>query len=240
MSRKKHRDEDTWAPIQESLDAFQPAPLAARLREYLAPRVPPATRSLDESTRRALFEGVDALLAEHAGAWYTKAGARLGDESLGGYDPRSLFPSQGSAAELGVESNIQRILAALGVAHAWLCTLDTYFRSLALPQDEADRVTVLSDAVRRVIALTAEATGGRGPWYDCVRRALGWLLESLGIRRTERVERALGTALEDFTSGPVPSEDRARQAASVIARAVVREHFPRRYPEEDVSEEDVS
>jgi hypothetical protein len=235
MSRKKHRDEDTWAPIQESLDAFQPAPLAARLREYLAPRVPPSTRRLDEPTRRALFEGVDALLAEHAGAWYTQAGARLGNESLGGYDPRSLFHGQGGAPGMGVESNIEHILSALGVAHAWLCTLDTYFRSLALPEDAADRVTVLSDAVRRVIALTAEATGGRGRWYDCVHRALGWLLESLGIRRTERLERALGEALEDLTSGSLPSDAQARQAASIIARAVVREDFPRRQPEEDVS-----
>jgi hemin uptake protein HemP len=235
MSRKKHRDEDTWAPIQESLDDFQPAPLAARLREYLAPRVPPGTRRLEESTRRALFEGVDALLAEHAGAWYTQAGARLGNESLGGYDPRSLFPGPGGAPDMGVESNIEHILSALGVAHAWLCTLDTYFRSLALPEDAADRVTVLSDAVRRVIALTAEATGGRGRWYDCVHRSLDWLLESLDIRRTERVERALGEALEDLTSGSLPSEAQTRQAASIIARAVVRDDFPRRYPEEDVS-----
>lgn len=235
MSRKKPREEDTWVPIQESLDDFQPAPLAARLREYLAPRVAPGTRHLDEPTRRALFAGVDALLAEHAGAWYTKAGARLGNESLGGYDPRCLFDGQGGAPGMGVESNIEHILSALGVAHAWLCTLDTYFRSLALPEDAADRVTVLSDAVRRVIALTAEATGGRSRWYDYVHRAQGWLLESLGIRRTERVERALDEALEDFTSGSLPSESQARQAASIIARAVVREDFPRRQPEEDVS-----
>ena len=85
MSRKKQRAEGTWVPIQESLDDFQPAPLAARLREYLVSRLPAGARHLDEPTRRELFEGVDALLAEHAGAWYTNADVRLGNESLGGY-----------------------------------------------------------------------------------------------------------------------------------------------------------
>ncbi|PTL82291.1 hypothetical protein [Vitiosangium sp. GDMCC 1.1324] len=235
MSRKKQRDEDTWAPILESLDSFQPAHLAARLRHYLAPHIPPGTRRLNERTRRELFEGVDALLAEHAGAWYTKADVRLGNESLGGYSPLSLFPSQGGPADQGVESNIQRILSALGVAHAWLCTLDTYFRSLALPLDEADRTEVLSDAIRRVIDLTAEATSGEGAWYHYAHLALGWLLESLGIRRTERMEQALQEALADFANWALPSREETQQAARTIALAVVKEGFPRPYPEEDVS-----
>jgi hypothetical protein len=235
MSRKTQKDEGTWALILESLDAFQPAPLAARLREYLVPRIPRGATRLDERTRTTLFEGVSTLLAEHAGAWYSLARVQLGNPVLGGYIRDSSFFNHGHPPDVGVESNIERILSALGVAHAWLCTLDTYFRSLALPQDEEDRAAVLSDAVRRVIALTAEATGGRGRWYDCVHRALGWLLESLGIRCTERLERALGEALEDLTSGSLPSEAQARQAASIIARAVVREDFPRRQPEEDVS-----
>lgn len=223
MSRKQQRDEDTWALILESLDSFQPAHLAARLRQYLAPRIPPGTWNLDDRTRRELFEGVDALLAEHAGAWYTKADARLGNESLGNYHPHSLFPSPGGPANLGVESNVQRILSALGVAHAWLCTLDTYFRSLALPPDEADRAEVLSDAARRVIELTAEATGGEGDWSHYAHLALGWLLESLGIHRTERLEQALSEALADFTGWSLPAPEETRRAARAIALAVVEE-----------------
>ncbi|MGZ3460632.1 MAG: hypothetical protein ACXU86_19260, partial [Archangium sp.] len=219
MSRTKHRDGSTWAPIQESLDAFQPAPLAARLREYLVPRIPPGTWRLEERTRHELLEGIDALLAEHAGAWYTKAEVGLGNESLGGYGITRLFPSQGGPADLSVESNVQRLLCALGVAHEWLCTLDTYFRSVALPEDEADRAAVLSDAVRRVIDLTAEATGCAGDWEHYARLALGWLLESQGLRRTEGVERALSEAFAAFTSGSAPSADEARQAADTIALA---------------------
>ncbi|HYO58885.1 hypothetical protein [Archangium sp.] len=235
MSRKKHRAEDTWAPLQESLDDFQPAHLAALLREYLAPRIPPDTQGLDERTRRALFEGVDELLSSHAGAWYTKADARLGNESLGGYGLHGFFSSQGRPPELGVESNIQRILSALGVAHEWLCTLDTYFRSLALPPDEEDRAAVLSDAVRRVIDLTVEATGCAGAWYHHAHLALGWLLESQGIHRTERVEQALREALTDFTSWSAPSTDAARQAADTIALAAVKADVSRRYRDEGVS-----
>ncbi|QRK12863.1 hypothetical protein JQX13_24220 [Archangium violaceum] len=215
MRRKKLTNEDTWAPIQESLDAFQPAHLAARLREYL----------VDAPTRRARLEGVDALLAEHAGAWYTKADVRLGDECLG----------QGQAPDADVEGHIQRILSALGEAHAWLCTLDTYFRSLALPLDETDRTAVLSDAVRRVIALTAEARGGAGAWAHPAHLALGWLLESQGIRRTERVERALREALADFGSGSPPTAEQARRAANTIALAAVKVDVPLRYREEEVS-----
>jgi hypothetical protein len=221
MSRKKHRDEDSWAPIRESLDDFRPAHLAARLRQYLVPHMSPETRHLDERTRRALFEGVDALLAEHAGAWYTKADARLGNESLGSYGFHHFFPSQGEPSYLSVESNIERILSALGVAHEWLCTLDTYFRSVALPPDEEDRAAVLSDAVRRVIELTAEVTGGEEAWHHYAHLALGWLLESQGLRRTGRVEKALREALADFTSA-APSTEEARQAADTIALAAVK------------------
>lgn len=214
MSRKKHGDENTWALIRESLDDFRPAHLAARLRLYLAPHLAPGTRHLDERTRRTLHEGVDALLAEHAGAWYTH-----------GY--HGLFPRQDEPSGLGVESNIERILSALGVAHEWLCTLDTYFRSVALPPDEEDRAAVLSDAVRRVIALTAEATGGAEAWHPYAHRALGWLLESQGLRRTERVEQALREALADFTR-TAPSSEQARQAADLIALAAVKEDPSRR------------
>jgi hypothetical protein len=238
MSRKKHRDEDSWAPIQESLDDFRPAHLAARLRQHLAPHVSPETRHLDESTRRALFEEVDALLAEHAGAWYTKADARLGNESLGSYGFRHFFPSHGGPSDLGIgsniESNIERILSALGVAHEWLCTLDTYFRSVALPPDEEDRAAVLSDAVRRVIELTAETTGGEEAWHHYAHLALGWLLESQGLRRTERVKQALREALADFTRA-APSPEEARQAADTIALAAVKEDVSRRYTDEGVS-----
>ncbi|WNG44377.1 hypothetical protein F0U60_09835 [Archangium minus] len=225
MSRKKQRNEGTWAPIQESLDAFQPAHLAVRLREYLVPHLPSGTRRLDAPTRRALLEGVDALLSEHAGAWYTKAGVRLGNESLG----------QGQAPNTDIESHIQHILSALGAAHVWLCTLDTYFRSLALPPDEADRMEVLSDAVRRVIDLTAEATRGTGAWDHAAHLALGWLLESQGIRRTERVERALREALADFKSSAPPTTEQARQAANTIALAAVKVDVRVRYREEEVS-----
>jgi hypothetical protein len=225
MSRKKHRDaEGTWAPIRESLDDFKPAQLSARLREYLAPRLPPGLRRLNEQTRRALFEGVDALLAEHAGAWYTKAHAL-----------QDFFPSQDGPPDLGVEGNIQRILCALGVTHEWLCTLDTYFRSLALPPDEEDRAAVLSDAVRRVIDLTTEATGCERDWYHHAYRALGWLLESQGLHRSERVERALREALADFTSWSAPSTEEARQAADTISLAAVKEDVSRRYRDEGVS-----
>jgi hypothetical protein len=236
MSMKKQRDKEDWALIRESLDAFRPAQLAALLREYLAPRLPPGTTRLDEQTRHTLFQGVSALLAEHAGAWYTKADVQLGHEALGGYDWRlGFFPDQGSAPDLGVESNVQRILAVLGMAHEWLCTLDTYFRSLVLPRDEEDRATVLSDAVRRVLELTLEATCGEDDWVHHAHLALGWLLESLGLRRNERRERALRMALADFKSGTIPSTDEARQAADTIALAVVKVDLARRYPDEEAS-----
>jgi hypothetical protein len=236
MRMKKQRAEKGWALIRESLEAFQPAPLAARLREYLAPRIPPGTTRLDEQTRHSLFQGVSALLAEHAGAWYTKADVRLGHEALGGYGwRRGFFPDQGSSPDLGVESNIQRLLAALGVTHEWLCTLDTYFRSLVLPRNEEDRAAVLSDAVRRVIDLTLETTCGEEDWPHYAWLALGWLLESQGIRRLERLERALRKALADFTSGSIPSADEVRQAADTLALAAVGVDFARRYPDEEAS-----
>jgi hypothetical protein len=236
MSTKKQRAEEGWALIRESLDAFRPAQLAACLREYLAPRIPQGTTRLDERTRHTLFQGVGALLAEHAGAWYTKADLRLGHEVLGDHGwHRGFFADQGSSPDLGVESNIQRILAALGVAHEWLCTLDTYFRSLALPRNEEDRVEVLSHAVRRVLDLTLETTCGEGDWPHYAHLALGWLLESQGIRRTERLERALRKALADFTSGSIPSATEARQAADTIALAAVRVDLARRYPDEEAS-----
>jgi hypothetical protein len=220
MSRKKHRDEDTWALIRESLDDFRPAHLAVRLREYLAPRLPSSTQHLDEGTRRSLFEGVDALLSEHAGAWYT--------HGFQGY-----FSGQGAPAGLGVEGHIERILSALGVGHEWLCTLDTYFRSVALPPDEEDRAAVLSDAVRRVLELTSEATGGHVAWHRYAHLGLGWLLESQGIRRTERLEQALREALADFThTAPIPEQ--ARRAADAIAQVAVEESS-RRYRDEGVS-----
>ncbi|MCY1074691.1 hypothetical protein [Archangium lansingense] len=234
MSRKKHRDEDSWVPIRESLDDFKPAHLAAHLRQYLASHISPETRHLDEQTRRTLFEGVDALLAEQAGAWYTKADARLGNESLGSYGFHHFFPNPGGPPDLRVESNIERILSALGVAHEWLCTLDTYFRSVALPPDEEDRAAVLSDAVRRVLELTAEATGGEEAWHHYALLSVGWLLESQGLRRTERVEQALSEALADFTH-VAPSTEEARQAADTIALAAVKEDVSRRYPDEGVS-----
>lgn len=221
MSRKKHRGEDTWALVRESLDDFRPAQLAARLREYLAPRLPSGPRHLDERTRRSLLEGVDALLSEHAGAWYTHGFHRYG-------------PEQDAPSDLGVEGHIERILAALGVAHEWLCTLDTYFRSVALPPDEEDRAAVLSDAVRRVIELTAETTGGKETWHASAHLSLGWLLESQGIRRTERLEQALRETLADFThAAPSPAE--AREAAKAIALAAVKEESSRRYRDEGVS-----
>ncbi|HEX8822816.1 MAG TPA: hypothetical protein VF794_23015 [Archangium sp.] len=225
MSRKKPKDEGTWALILESLDAFKPAHLAARLREYLVPRIPRAATHLDEWTRHTLFEGVSALLAEHAGAWYTLARVRLGNAVLGGYSQGSSFFNQGHPPDVGVESNIQRILSALGEAHAWLCTLDTYFRSLSLPTDEEDREVVLSDAVRRVIDLTIEATNCEDDWHLHAHLALGWLLESLGLRQTERLKRALNEALVDFTSWVAPSVDQARHAANTLARAAVKEDF---------------
>jgi hypothetical protein len=233
MSRKKQQDGGgTWATIQESLDDFKPAQLAARLREALAPRIPRDATRLDERTRRGLFEGVSALIAEHAGAWYTKADVQLGNEVLGSYGWRDgFFPDEGGSPDLGVESNIQRILSALGVAHEWLCTLDTYFRSLSLPPDEEDRRAVLSDAVRRVIDLTVEATGRAERWEHYAHLALGWLLESQGLHRTERVERAVREALVDFTSGSAPSADEARQAANTIAQAAVKEDVSRSYPD---------
>ncbi|HEX8439801.1 hypothetical protein [Archangium sp.] len=233
MSRKKQKEDGgTWLSIQESLDDFRPAPLAARLRETLVPRIPRDATRLDEQTRRSLFEGVSALLSEDAGAWYTKADVQLGNEVLGSYGWRdSFFPDEGDSPDLGVESNIQRILSALGVAHEWLCTLDTYFRSLSLPPDEEDRRVVLSDAVRRVIDLTAEATGCADNWDHYARLALGWLLESQGFRRTERVEQAMREALVDFTSWSTPSADEARQAADTIAQAVVKEDISRSYPD---------
>lgn len=214
MSRKKHRDEGTWVPIRESLDDFRPAQLAARLREYLSPRIPPETRHLDERTDRSLLEGVDALLAEHAGAWYS-------------HGFHGFLPSQGGPSGLGVESDIERILSALSVAHEWLCTLDTYFRSLALPPEEEDRTAVLSDAVRRVIELTTEATGGEEAWHHYAHLGLGWLLESQGIRRTEGVEQALREALADFTT-TAPSSEEAREAADTIALAAVKAGSSRR------------
>jgi hypothetical protein len=233
MSRKKLKEDGgAWVAIQESLDDFKPAHLAACLRETLVPRIPRGTTHLDEQTRRTLFEGVSALLAEHAGAWYSKADVQLGNEVLGNYGWRdSFFPDEGGASDLGVESNIQRILSALGVAHEWLCTLDTYFRSLSLPPDAEDRRVVLSDAVRRVIDLTAEATGCAEHWDHYARLALGWLLESLGLRRTERVEQAVHEALVDFTTWSTPSADEARQAADTIAQAAVKEDVSRRYPD---------
>jgi hypothetical protein len=233
MSRKKQQvDGGTWATLQESLDDFQPAQLAARLREDLVPRIPRDATRLDEQTRRGLFEGVSALVAEHAGAWYTQADVQLGNEVLGSYGWRDgFFPDEGDSPDLGVESNIQRILSALGVAHEWLCTLDTYFRSLSLPLDEEDRTAVLSDAVRRVIDLTAEATGCAEDWDHYAHLALGWLLESQGIRRTARVDEAVREALLDFTSGTAPSADEARQAADTIALAAVKEDVSRSYPD---------
>ena len=233
MSRKRQKDEETWARIQESLDGFRPAHLAARLREHLVPHIPQSATRLDEQTRRSLFEGVSALLAEHAGAWYTLARVRLGNPVLGGYSQDSSFFNQGHPPDLGVESNIQRILSALGVAHAWLCTLDTYFRSVALPPDEEDQVAVLSDAVRRVIAFTVEATGCEEDWYLHAHLALGWLLESQGLPRTERLKRALDAALVDFTRDVPPSEDETRRAADLLARAAVKEDLSRHPTEEE-------
>jgi hypothetical protein len=221
MSRKKHGGEDTWALIRESLDDFRPAQLAARLREYLAPRLSSGTRPLDERTHRSLLEGVDALLSEHAGAWYTHG--FHGD-----------LPRQGTLSGLGVEGHIERILFTLGVAHEWLCTLDTYFRSVALPPDEEDRAAVLSDAVRRVLELTSEANGGEEAWHPRAHLGLGWLLESLGIRRTERLEQALSEALADFTHA-APSPEEARRAADAIALVAVKEESSRRYRDEGVS-----
>ncbi|WP_257452423.1 hypothetical protein [Archangium lipolyticum] len=235
MRKKKQRDDGTWTSIRESLDDFHPAQLAARLREYLVPRIPQGAKHLDERTRSALLEGVGELLAEHAGAWYTEAHVPLGNEVLGDYCRCHGFFNQGEPPDVGVESNIQRILSALGAAHAWLCTLDTYFRSLALPLDEADRAAVLSDAVRRVIDFTVEATRCEEGWSRYTHQALGWLLESQGIRRTQRLERALDTVLVGFTSGSAPSSDEARQAASSIALAAVKEDFRRSYPDESAS-----
>ncbi|HYO73796.1 MAG TPA: hypothetical protein VEU33_47795 [Archangium sp.] len=221
MSRKKHRGEDTWALIRESLDDFRPTHLAARLREYLAPRLASGPRPPDERTRRSLLEGVDALLAEHAGAWYTHG--FHGD-----------LPRPGALSEPGVEGHIERILFTLGVAHERLCTLDTYFRSVALPPDEEDRAAVLSDAVRRVLELTSEANGGEEAWHRHAHLGLGWLLESQGIRRTERLEQALNEALADFTR-VAPTPEQARRAADTIALVAVKEESAQRYRDEGVS-----
>ncbi len=221
MNRKKHRGEDTWALIRESLDDFRPAQLAARLREYLAPRLASGTRPPDERTRRSLLEGVDALLSEHAGAWYT-------------HGFHGELPHQGAPSEPLVEGYIERILFTLGVAHEWLCTLDTYFRSVALPPDEEDRTAVLSDAVRRVLEITSEANGGRETWHRQAHLGLGWLLESQGIRRTGRLEQALGEALADFTHA-APSPEQARRAADTLARVAVKGESSRRYRDEGVS-----
>jgi hypothetical protein len=232
---QQQQDDDTWTPIRESLDDFQPAQLAARLREYLVPRVPRGAKHLDERTRLALLEGVSELLAEHAGAWYTQAHVQLGNEVLGDYCRCHDFFNQGEPPDMGVESNIQRILSALGTAHAWLCTLDTYFRSLALPPDEADRAAVLSDAVRRVIDFTVESTRCEEGWSRYAHQALGWLLESQGLRRTQRMERALDTVLVGLTSGSAPSAHEARQAADTLALAAVGEDQPRSYSDESAS-----
>ncbi len=229
--RKQGKDEHPWQLIRDSLDAFQPQRLVVQLRELLAPRIPRRARRIDESTRNALFKEVDALIAANVGAWYRVAGVHLGNESVGAYCKCCSFFNQGDPPDTDLERNLVKILQALRTAHEWLRSLDAHFRSVVLPEDEQGRQAALSEAVRKTIELTVDATGCNEAWYHYAHSAVDWLLDALGFGLTDNVRRAVGKALVNFTSWIGPSEAEARHISDALALELVKKGFGQRYPQ---------
>ena len=231
-SRKQREEGHGWEVIQRSLDSYHPEQLATLLREYLTPRVPPRARSLPGPLREELREGVEALLDEHMGPWYHQSGVQLGNERVDGFCWCHSFFNQKPIPDVSVEHNVQLMLKAVGRGHEWLSTLDATFRGLELLDDPDDgiRQLALSDAVVRVIELTADATGTNDNWYPYAFSAVQWLFEARGLRLTPKVRSAMNKTMGVFTSWVGPTEEEARAAGDAVALAAVRTDFDARYP----------
>ncbi|NMO19815.1 hypothetical protein HPC49_03550 [Pyxidicoccus fallax] len=226
------RRESTWEVIQQSLDGYQPERLATALREYLTPRVPSGVRTLPEPLRKQLRGGVEVILYEHLGPWYHQSGVKLGHERVDGYCWCHSFFNQNPIPDVGVEHNVQLIMKAVGRGHAWLSTLDATFRGVELldDEDEGIRQMALSDAVVKVIELTADATDTNDDWYPYAFDAVEWLFEARGLRLTPEVRSAMKKTMGVFTSWVGPTEEEARAAGDAVALAAVRTAFDARYP----------
>ncbi|MFP2906996.1 hypothetical protein ACLESD_18515 [Pyxidicoccus sp. 3LFB2] len=224
--------DSSWEVIQRSLDSYQPERIAALLREYLSPRIPPGARRLEESLRKELRDGVEAILDANLGPWYHDTGVYLGNGIVAGYCWCHTFFNQKPLPEVGVEHNVQLILKALGQGHGWLSALDAAYRGAELLDDEdADlRRMGLSDAVVRAIEITVEATATEDAWYSYAHDAVNWLLEARGVAVNPEVRQAIRESLGVFESWVGPREGEARAAGDAVALAAVRTGFNARYP----------
>ncbi|MBJ6763982.1 hypothetical protein JGU66_24685 [Myxococcaceae bacterium JPH2] len=217
---------DSWEAVHNSLDGYQPERIAALLREYLTPRVPPGTRKLTDDVREGMARDVQALLSQNLGPWYTTTGVQLGNESLGGYCWCHTFFNEKPITNLGVEHNVQNMLQALGKAHAWLSQLGALFDKLSreLPSVETDadiRALAIAEALVRVVELTEKATFCEEAWYFFADEALDWLLESQGLRLDHTAKKLWRDAFR-FESWSAPPADLLRSGAEAVARALVR------------------
>ncbi|MBU8896607.1 hypothetical protein KRR26_13385 [Corallococcus sp. M34] len=221
-----HAQNGSWETLHASLDGYQPERIAAMLREYLTPRVPPGTRKLTDSERERMARDVQALLRENLGPWYTATGVELGNESLGGYCWCHTFFNEKPVTNLGVEHNVQRMLQALGRAHAWLRQLGELFEKLSreLPSVETDadiRALAIAEALVHVVELTEKATSCEEAWYFFADEALDWLLESQGLRLDHTAKKLWRQAFR-FESWCAPPPERLRSGSEEVARALVR------------------
>jgi hypothetical protein len=215
-----------WERIRASLGAYEPAALAALLREALAtlrpPRHPPR---YSQHELKPAMNAVKEVLRTHLGTWYTGSGLQLGNESLGGYCWCHSFFNQNPTLDLDVESNLQRLLAALGRIHGYLRSLDGLFASVggqltAARGDPALQAEALREGLVRTVDLTAEATSCEEAWYGIALDALEWCCEAQGLR----MEDALGERLTDlfqFTSWVVAPPEVLQEGARQVAEELL-------------------
>ncbi|RKH08821.1 hypothetical protein D7V97_18315 [Corallococcus sp. CA053C] len=216
-----------WHRIRESLDDYAPDKLAAVLRRYLEPRVPPGTRSLPDEERKAMGKQVARLLEENLPPWYSESGVLLGNESLGAYCWCHSFFNQRPTPTMNVNDNIQLMLNALEQSRAWLFKLDAAYQTIEreLPSEPGDddiRVLALADALVQVLDITIQHTGCNETWYTFADQALAWLFDALYIRPGYQAGKLMNK-LFAFESWHAPPLEELRDSAEKVATAVVED-----------------
>ncbi|RYZ43276.1 MAG: hypothetical protein EOO71_04340 [Myxococcaceae bacterium] len=216
-----------WKRIRESLDTYAPEPLAARLRDILAPLRPTAAgrHAFRRGTLTPLKHQVQDLLSATLGPWYTESGLPLGNENLGGYCWCHSFFNSVPTPNRDVDDNIRSMLEALERIRKYLYALDALFeaaraRFLAAREDKAHQATVLAEALVQTVDFTAAETFCEEAWYQVAESAMDWCFDALDVPVGEATLALMGTLFVFESWSPPPPEEFRASAQRVAVAAL--------------------